>query len=466
MQFSKRDAQLGIRENGKIHEEAQQWNHLKDNPNAIHSYFTKKQDWANNGDMIYIFENKEGLGSIHNEGDKWMAQGKFGHPTWHESLYDAMKEIHFKNNPSAKASMQKQAPEYEYENLFFAQGDDAVEYLNIIDEKGPDALIGYLNDAGALTVGGGDKSNKSFHSVNDNVKEFKDGWIVSWNENIPYVGIEFKKELNKNTQGANKMQFSKRSQLSPEQMQEREQKIKDLNEMRNREKQQREMREIRERNKDKRQVTKENFPYLYEQTGEETEDRIRELLRNENLTEDQMKELETLLSTQQKQIEQERQQLRNKYEEEREKGGETTLETEPEIEETSPKTIKEKEPEAQSNKALDEFLSLNAEDILNIGRSTLDPEDVNDEYDEFATKEAVGEAKELMAKMHEYQKSSAGQVAEDLEQINSANLPLANFLTKFIQRGINAIKSKEKRQKEQEYLKERNKRFNERFVNK
>jgi hypothetical protein len=249
-------------------------------------------------------------------------------------------------------------------------------------------------------------------------------------------------------------------------MQEREQKIKDLNEMRNREKQQREMREIRERNKDKRQVTKENFPYLYEQTGEETEDRIRELLRNENLTEDQMKELETLLSTQQKQIEQERQQLRNKYEEEREKGGETTLETEPEIEETSPKTIKEKEPEAQSNKALDEFLSLNAEDILNIGRSTLDPEDVNDEYDEFATKEAVGEAKELMAKMHEYQKSSAGQVAEDLEQINSANLPLANFLTKFIQRGINAIQSKEKRQKEQEYLKERNKRFNERFVNK
>ena len=99
---------------------------------------------------------------------------------------ESMKTSNYRQKIVAKVDLRP----LEYEQKFFAQGEEADEYINLLEKKGPSALIGYLNDAGALQ-GEGEMSDKPHHGSNDYIKKFKDGWIVSWNYGIPYVGVEF-----------------------------------------------------------------------------------------------------------------------------------------------------------------------------------------------------------------------------------------------------------------------------------
>lgn len=210
-------AQIGVRENGKMHDEAAQWHHLKDNDNSIHSLYNKRQFIDDSGDIVHEFEHKNGLGKIDNsQGSKWMARHTKGQPTYHDTLFDAMKQMHYENPKLASINFRKRIeirakskeyPDYKmtptYNNVFFAQGDEANEYIDMIENNGPDALLDYLESAGALDPDTVETSDKPHRVSGDHYKEYKDGWIVSWNYGVPYVGVEFKTKSKKSMNDEN-----------------------------------------------------------------------------------------------------------------------------------------------------------------------------------------------------------------------------------------------------------------------
>lgn len=72
-----------------------------------------------------------------------------------------------------------------YRSIVFAQGDDAVEPLRIL-EDGPDAAIEYLaqweSEPRAF-------SEKSFAGSRDSVYR-KGNLVLSWNTRLGYIGLE------------------------------------------------------------------------------------------------------------------------------------------------------------------------------------------------------------------------------------------------------------------------------------
>jgi hypothetical protein len=80
-----------------------------------------------------------------------------------------------------------------YENVVFLQGDDANEPLRILNDEGEDAALEYLKQwhypgehQGVAKLGAG---------TADNVYE-KDGYILTWNDKVGYIGLEY--DLNYN----------------------------------------------------------------------------------------------------------------------------------------------------------------------------------------------------------------------------------------------------------------------------
>ncbi len=74
------------------------------------------------------------------------------------------------------------------ERIVFAQGDDADEPLSILDERGIDAAIDYLADW--YNPGEHETSDEPSAGTSDDTHETSDGFILSWNAGLGYIGLE------------------------------------------------------------------------------------------------------------------------------------------------------------------------------------------------------------------------------------------------------------------------------------
>lgn len=80
-----------------------------------------------------------------------------------------------------------------YEQIVFMQGDDATEALDILDNKGIDGALRYLkqwHDSGKH-----DTRDKPSAGTSDRTHETTDGYILTWNNGLSYIGLEYKREI-------------------------------------------------------------------------------------------------------------------------------------------------------------------------------------------------------------------------------------------------------------------------------
>ena len=75
-----------------------------------------------------------------------------------------------------------------YENVVSMQGDDAFQPLEILDSDGPEAALEYLKQW--HYPGEHEGSNELGHGTSDEIFE-KDGYIMSWNPRIGYIGLQY-----------------------------------------------------------------------------------------------------------------------------------------------------------------------------------------------------------------------------------------------------------------------------------
>lgn len=74
-----------------------------------------------------------------------------------------------------------------YERVVFMQGDDADEPLRIIDESGEDAAIEYLAQ---WDMEPGEMTDEPASGTDDDVHETDDGFRLSYNTRLGYIGLE------------------------------------------------------------------------------------------------------------------------------------------------------------------------------------------------------------------------------------------------------------------------------------
>lgn len=74
-----------------------------------------------------------------------------------------------------------------YKEIVFMQGDDAIEPLKILDEKGYDAVLEYLNQ---WDYDEGQINDLPSHGTSDDVYQTKDGLVLSYNNSLGYIGLE------------------------------------------------------------------------------------------------------------------------------------------------------------------------------------------------------------------------------------------------------------------------------------
>ena len=81
-----------------------------------------------------------------------------------------------------------------YERIIFMQESEAEEALDILDEEGEDAAIEFL--AQWHNPGEHETSDEESAGDDDDVYEDDDGYILSWNSRIGYIGLEYDTEAD------------------------------------------------------------------------------------------------------------------------------------------------------------------------------------------------------------------------------------------------------------------------------
>jgi len=104
----------------------------------------------------------------------------------HQGIEDKLKGG--KNMPDVGEGIIKEHYGDRYENIMFAQGDDANEPLAILNNQGEDAALEYLTQW--HYPGEHDGSNELGHGTSDKVYK-KDGYIMSWNSRLGYIGLQY-----------------------------------------------------------------------------------------------------------------------------------------------------------------------------------------------------------------------------------------------------------------------------------
>lgn len=80
-----------------------------------------------------------------------------------------------------------------YERVFFAQDDEtADEALAILDERGADAAVKFL--AQWHYPGEHETVEQPAAGSDDRTHETADGYVLSWNARLGYIGLEYKTE--------------------------------------------------------------------------------------------------------------------------------------------------------------------------------------------------------------------------------------------------------------------------------
>ena len=76
------------------------------------------------------------------------------------------------------------------ERIVFMQGDEANEPLSILDTDGTEATIEYL--AQWHRPGEHELAQETAAGSSDDVLETDDGFILTWNVRLGYIGLEYK----------------------------------------------------------------------------------------------------------------------------------------------------------------------------------------------------------------------------------------------------------------------------------
>jgi hypothetical protein len=75
------------------------------------------------------------------------------------------------------------------ENIIFAQGEEAEEYLALLDSKGPGAVIDIMSQA--HDIGHHEIMDEFSAGTSDETYRDKHGYVLSWNTRLGYVGLEY-----------------------------------------------------------------------------------------------------------------------------------------------------------------------------------------------------------------------------------------------------------------------------------
>lgn len=77
-----------------------------------------------------------------------------------------------------------------YENVVFVQGEEAHEFLDLIDEMGASDALDYMLDyLGVYEAGTHEVVEDTPNGLSDQTYTDGDGFTLSWNTNLDYVGI-------------------------------------------------------------------------------------------------------------------------------------------------------------------------------------------------------------------------------------------------------------------------------------
>lgn len=71
-----------------------------------------------------------------------------------------------------------------YTSYFFAQEGEAEEYLDLLDEYGPEAVLVLV------VMEPGETSDQPHYGSRDELHHVRGGYIISVNRSLPYIGVE------------------------------------------------------------------------------------------------------------------------------------------------------------------------------------------------------------------------------------------------------------------------------------
>jgi hypothetical protein len=77
-----------------------------------------------------------------------------------------------------------------FSRIVFMQGDDADEVLAILDDQGEEAAVEHL--AQWHFPGEHETANEPAAGTDDDTFETDDGFILSWNTRLGYIGLEYR----------------------------------------------------------------------------------------------------------------------------------------------------------------------------------------------------------------------------------------------------------------------------------
>ena len=102
--------------------------------------------------------------------------------------YPKPKKKHKTKKLKIKTGVSESTDQNKYEDVVFLQGEEAYQPLEILSTKGKDAALEYLKQW--HYPGEHQGSQELGHGTEDQTYE-KDGYIMSWNPNIGYIGLQY-----------------------------------------------------------------------------------------------------------------------------------------------------------------------------------------------------------------------------------------------------------------------------------
>ena len=97
-------------------------------------------------------------------------------------------EVMLRLDKTFKPKLNESTDQDRYEDVVFIQGEEADEPLQILNTQGEDAALNYLKQW--HEHGSHMGSNELGHGSDDEIYE-KDGYIMSWNPRIGYIGLQY-----------------------------------------------------------------------------------------------------------------------------------------------------------------------------------------------------------------------------------------------------------------------------------
>ncbi len=154
--------------------------------------------------------------NIQSRYDAAIRTGMIADPTSFQQVWSAVGNREYvdalihqaKKKQGSTQERTKKITEARYEHVVFAQGDDAIEPLEILDDQGPEAAIDYLaqwhmnaneREAEISDSTGAGSSDRTYAGTGNNK-----GYILTWNSGLGYIGLCYKLSESRKRSGSAK----------------------------------------------------------------------------------------------------------------------------------------------------------------------------------------------------------------------------------------------------------------------